>query len=66
MKFYVHYNGASVFVKEGEFFKKQGGLRLGWGKAWRPLEADSIEDAREKGYKLFGIERTAAQRAVGT
>lgn len=54
MLFYVHWNGAAIFVKAGLFFQQQGGLTEEWGKAWRSVEANSIEDAREKGYKLFG------------
>lgn len=47
-QFYVHFNGASWFVKEGEFFKEQGGLTEKWGNAWRPIWATSIEHARDK------------------
>ena len=64
--YFVHYNGASVFVKEGEFFKSQGGLKEPWGEHWVPVVATSIEDAREKGYVWFGVRRTAAQRAART
>lgn len=64
--YYVHYNGTSVFVKDVEFFEEQGGLTEPWGKNWKILFAESIEDAREKGYTLFGVERTEAQRNVGT
>lgn len=45
-RYYVHFNGAAVFVKEAEFFKSQGGLTEDWGKAWKWLEADGIEHAR--------------------
>jgi hypothetical protein len=47
-KYYVHHNGHSCFVKEAAYFEKQGGLTEDWGKAWSPLYADSIEDARTK------------------
>lgn len=42
----------SPFVKEREFFEEQGGFRNDWGKNWRPLDAESIEDARVKAAKL--------------
>lgn len=44
---YVHFNGAAHFVKEAEFFQDQGGLTSEWGKAWKPVVALSIEDARK-------------------
>jgi hypothetical protein len=43
-----------VFVKELEFFRSQGGLKQDWGKNWKPILADSIEDAREEWCKLPG------------
>lgn len=46
--FYVHWNGAAWFVKTADFFKSQGGHTQEWGKAWVPLVATSIEDARAK------------------
>lgn len=49
---YVHFNGAAYFVKEADFFIAQGGLKDSWGKAWKPINAESIEDAREKAKKL--------------
>lgn len=33
-------------VKEGDFFRWQGGLKDDWGKHWIPMCADSIDDAR--------------------
>lgn len=44
----------SVFVKELDFFRTQGGFREGWGRAWVPIVAESIEDARELGCRLPG------------
>jgi hypothetical protein len=38
----------SPMVKEGEFFREQGGLSQDWGKNWEPIEASSIGDARRK------------------
>lgn len=66
MKYYVHYSGVSVFVKDYELFEDQGGLREPWGKNWKPLIANSIEEARELGYELFEVERSNAQRNVNT
>lgn len=46
--YYVHINsGNSVFVKEESFFIHQGGLTQLWGKAWRKINAESIEEARK-------------------
>jgi hypothetical protein len=36
----------SSFVKEGDFFRSQGGLKDDWGKCWIPVCADTIEGAR--------------------
>lgn len=52
-KFYVHHNGHSWFVKEAGFFEDQGGLTEPWGKAWKPIYATSIEDARAKAAEEF-------------
>lgn len=38
-----------VSVKTKELFLAQKGDRQDWGKHWTEIEADSIEDAREKG-----------------
>lgn len=47
-KYYWHWNGSVYFIKEAEFFEAQGGLTAEWGKAWKPIEADTIEHARTK------------------
>jgi hypothetical protein len=44
----------SVFVKELEFFREQGGFKQSWAKSWIPLVATSIEDARRLGCHLAG------------
>jgi hypothetical protein len=44
---YVLFNGGAHFVKEVNFFIEQKGLILDWGKRWRPVEAKSIEHARQ-------------------
>lgn len=50
-QFYVHFNGYSVFVKEAQYFRFQGGLTQEWGRAWTgPLEAENVEAARRLGY----------------
>jgi len=62
----VHCNAAgSVFVKELEFYRSQGGFKERWGDAWRPVIATSVEDAREKGCKLFPEARPYEQQAKG-
>lgn len=52
-RFYVHFNGAAWFVKTEQLFEVQGGLTSEWGRAWYPLEAASIEDARFKAEREF-------------
>ena len=42
----------TVYVKEGNFFVQQGGLREAWGASWIKVQADSIEHAREIGMNL--------------
>lgn len=39
-------NHGSSFVKEGDFFRSQGGLKDDWGTNWIPVRAESIETAR--------------------
>lgn len=53
-KYYVHYNGAAVFVKEAEFFLQQKKESPEWNtSAWYgPIEADGIEQARSKGQDM--------------
>lgn len=55
MKYMVIANKASgsVFVKEKDFFISQGGDKQDWGKDWKEVEAESIEDARKKGCDMF-------------
>lgn len=64
-KFAVLVKPFGVYVKEWEFFVKQGGLNDGWGKAWRPIKATSIEDARSRGERLRdrSFKRAAARNA---
>jgi NTP pyrophosphatase (non-canonical NTP hydrolase) len=53
--FYMVHVGqtGAVFVKEREFFVSQGGDREPWGRSWREVEAESIEDARRKGCEML-------------
>lgn len=64
--YYVHWNGAAWFVKEGEFFKEQGGLTKPWGKAWRPLRAASIEDARKLAEARAHLDRCTCRSSTCT
>lgn len=54
MQFYVHYNGASVFVKEAEFFQQQKRDSPEWDtSAWvGPIDADGINHARDIGQRM--------------
>lgn len=47
-EYFIHHNGAAVFVKTGAFFRSQGGLIQPWGKVWRQVRASSLEQARLK------------------
>lgn len=53
----------SVFVKDRDYFISQGGLTDVWGGDWKPVQAKSIEDAREQGCKLFASARPYADQA---
>lgn len=45
--YYVHINsGNSAFVKDEAYFIEQGGLTEPWGKHWKLIRAEDIEDAR--------------------
>jgi len=50
---YVVSNGVSIFVKEANFFRSQGGLTEPWGRRWRPVHASSIEHARQIGDSMW-------------
>lgn len=50
---------ANVYVKEGNFFRDQGGLTDDWGKNWIPIYATSLNDAR---LKCHASEGTACPR----
>jgi hypothetical protein len=44
--FYCVDNAATVFVKEGNFFRAQGGLIEDWGNRWVGIEAKTLGQAR--------------------
>ena len=50
--YYVSIQSWAVYVKEGAFFIDKGGLRSEWGRNWMPIEANSIEHARQLGKEL--------------
>lgn len=47
--YYILTRPWGVYVKEGNFFESQGGLKEEWGQQWTPVQADSIEHARSIG-----------------
>lgn len=54
MRYYVHFNGFAVFVKEAEFFKQQKREAPSWNtSAWvGPIVADGVEHARMIGEQM--------------
>lgn len=50
----VHCNpSGSVFVKTLPFFRYQDGFSAEWGKAWKPVVATGLEDARRLACAMF-------------
>jgi hypothetical protein len=45
---------ATVYVKDGEFFREQGGHEAAWGQKWVSIQAESINDARCQGHRMVG------------
>jgi hypothetical protein len=45
---------ATVYVKEGNFFRDQGGLTEEWGTHWTGIYACSLSDARLKAHASEG------------
>lgn len=45
---------ATVYVKEGDFFRGQGGLTEEWGAAWTGITATSLRDALVKAHASEG------------
>lgn len=45
---------ATVYVKNGDFFRGQGGLVDDWGTHWIGIEASSLNDARLKAHASAG------------
>ena len=52
-KYFVLVEPWAVYVKEYDYFISQGGLEQEWGKKWKRLNADSIEDARKKAKEYY-------------
>jgi len=53
-EFFAHRNcGGAVFVKDGEFFRQQGGHKDKWGEGWTPIKARNLGEARTKAEKLL-------------
>lgn len=51
---YVHRNsGGSVFVKDADLFRKQGGLTTEWGKKWTGVIAKDDDDALNIAARIF-------------
>ncbi len=48
--------GATVHIKEGSFFRAQGGLTEAWGKSWQRIEAPSCSAALKAAYASVGVE----------
>ena len=51
---------AGAYVKDGEFFIAQGGLREPWGYRWFPIVATDLEAARERANRMLA-ERNGAK-----
>ncbi len=62
--YYICETFAAVYVKEGEFFKSQGGLTDDWGQWWRPVHAKSCEHARSMG-RIKTLEEYENERRIG-
>ncbi len=47
-KFAINVNRVSnhTFVKDYDYFVSQGGLKESWGKHWKIVEAEDIDQAR--------------------
>lgn len=45
-----------VYLKDWEFFVKQGGLVAEWGREWLTVHAENEEEARAEGERLRKIE----------
>lgn len=45
---------ATVYVKEGDYFRQAGGLIEEWGTHWTGIQADSLNDARLKAHASEG------------
>lgn len=64
-RYYVLITESNVGTKDGQFFEEQGGLREPWGKAWEPIEATSLYDARNQGIALRRQRFPNSHRTMG-
>jgi hypothetical protein len=49
------YQRATVFLRDGNFFRETGGVTDEWGKDWEQIRAESIEHARSIAYDKAGV-----------
>ena len=50
--YYILIKPWAVYVKDGQFFIDQGGLKNDWGKNWVPVWANSFDEARQIGINM--------------
>ena len=43
----INFTQSNTSVKEGDFFRSQGGLTEQWGTNWHPVQAESLAEARD-------------------
>jgi hypothetical protein len=64
--YYVLPSGnGSVSIKEGSFFRDQGGLKHPWGKEWIAVDATSIEHARRIADGMVTKQQDSSRYVVG-
>lgn len=51
-EYFLSVNDHGVYVKDGQFFREQGGTTSEWGKNWQRVEAESMYKARNIGIRL--------------
>lgn len=62
---YVLVKEAGVYVKEAVFFEQQGGTTAAWGKAWEPIDASNLHDARRIAIGLRRERYPNSHRTIG-
>jgi hypothetical protein len=50
--YFILVNAGGVYVKEADFFVKQGGKIMPWGRFWEPIHADDLDSARQLAIKI--------------